>query len=99
MLAVLKYDDGTIYAARKGDGPIFAEGKSDRRFLTVDEVIEFLEPFRGLKFYNSATENTSFRVKDGVVACDELDYWTDDIEDLSEAFCIENFFYEYLREE
>ncbi len=57
-------------------GPIYASTQVRDRDLTVDEVIDFLKPYRGMKFRNSATEDTSFCVKDGVVYCDQLDYWT-----------------------
>ncbi len=82
MLKILEAVDGTVYASTKGRSQV----------LTVDEVIEFLEDYRGMEFYNGAAEDTSFRVQHGMVACDRLDFWTSELEDSEYAERIEDWF-------
>ena len=67
--------DGTVYA------------NADEWMVDVDELIEFLEPFRGKKFYNGAVENLGFRVNAEQIWCDEMDYILGKIDD--EELCEE----------
>lgn len=54
------------------DGTVF--GIPDDDNVLVDEVIAFLEPYRGKRFWNGATGNFAFRLEDGTVYCDDKDW-------------------------
>jgi hypothetical protein len=84
MIKVFKSPDGIIF------------GCPENTEVTVDEVIEFLEQHRGKKFYNGAAEDTSFRVKDGIISCDTSKFFVEEAydsydeelaEDIADFFC------------
>ena len=54
------------------DGTVFARSTSSD--ASVDEIIDFLEAYRGMRFWNGAAGNIAFRVVDGVVCCDSEEY-------------------------
>lgn len=54
------------------DGCIYAE--ADDHDATVDEVIAFLEQFRGKRFWNGAAGDVAFRFDGEVVCCDSADF-------------------------
>lgn len=41
---------------------------------TVDEMIAFLEQYRGMRYYVGAVEDLSFLISDGTVHCDSSSY-------------------------
>lgn len=69
--------DGTVYAI------------PEDQYILVDELIDFLEPYRGKLFWNGATEQFSFRVDEDMVVCDEQNFQlgcvSEDDEELFEA--------------
>lgn len=70
-------EDGTVYANAGWD------------YLSIDELIEFLEEHRGKGFYNTAAADLAFCVDENYVRCDELDTLLEGIEDeeLYEEIC------------
>jgi hypothetical protein len=50
------------------DGTVFVVPVGDK--ILVDEVIALLEPFRGKRFWNGATEDLAFRLEDDTIYCD-----------------------------
>lgn len=54
--------DGTVYAKATGSE------------ATIDEVIEFLEQFRGMRFWNGATGDVAFRLDGNTICCDSHNY-------------------------
>ncbi len=82
MLKIFKAEDGTIYASTQN---------RDQE-LTVDDVLDFLSLFSGMVFSNTAASNTSFRYKDGVVSCDSLECWTDELTEFDYGQRIEDWF-------
>lgn len=54
--------DGTVYAKATGSE------------ATIDEVIEFLEQFRGMYFWNGATGDVAFRLDGNTICCDSAEY-------------------------
>lgn len=73
--------DGTVYAGAD-------------YYLPVEELIEFLEQFRGKLFYNGAAESLGFRIDGEHVWCDTLDYILGEIEDDDLCFEVCDYFYE-----
>lgn len=75
------------------DGSIYA--KAEGLDANVDEVIEFLEQFRGMRFWNGAAGDVAFRLDGEVVCCDSADFQiqcaSEKDELLGEMIC--NFFY------
>ena len=55
-------DDGTVFA--------FSTGYD----ASVDEVIEFLEAYRGKRFWNGATGDVTFRLDGETICCDSKDF-------------------------
>lgn len=48
--------------------------KSTDYITTVDEMIAFLEQYRGMQFYVGATEHLAFLISNGFVSCDDCSY-------------------------
>ena len=75
------------------DGSIYA--KADGYEATVDEVIEFLEQFRGMLFWNGAAGDVAFRLNGNVVCCDHADFQIECAREKNEllAEMVRDFFY------
>ena len=58
MIQKFTCTDGTVFVVPVGDE------------ILVDEVIALLEPFRGKRFWNGATEDLAFRLEDDTIYCD-----------------------------
>ena len=54
------------------DGSIYAKAEGNE--VTVDELIEFLEQFRGKLFWNGASGDVAFRIEGNIVCCDSADF-------------------------
>ena len=54
------------------DGAVFA--KSTSFDASVDEVIDFLEQYRGMRFWNGAAGEVVFRLDEGTICCDSADF-------------------------
>ena len=54
------------------DGTVFLVPDSD--VILVDEVIALLEPFRGKRFWNGATDDFAFRLENDTIYCDAKDF-------------------------
>ena len=54
------------------DGAVFA--KSTSFDASVDEVIDFLEQYRGMRFWNGAAGDVAFRLDGGTICCDSADF-------------------------
>ena len=50
------------------NGIVFAA--ADAEFVSVDDVISFLEQFRGMSFWNGATGDVAFRFVNKTICCD-----------------------------
>ena len=55
-------DDGTVFA--------FSTGYD----ASVDEVIEFLEAYRGKRFWNGAAGDVTFRLDGETICCDSKEF-------------------------
>lgn len=84
MIKQFTCSDGSIYAKAEGFN------------ATVDEVIEFLEQFRGMFFGNGATGDVAFRLDGDTICCDSADFQiqcaSEKDELLGEMIC--EFFYD-----
>ena len=70
MIKTLECSDGTVYAV------------SNRKKISVNELIDFLEKHRDKKFTIIADNVVSFRIKDNTIACNESYFFTEDANDL-----------------
>lgn len=75
------------------NGMVFA--KADGIEATVDEVIDFLEQFRGLRFWNGASGDVAFRLDNECVCCDSADFHVECASRVDEALgeMVCNFFF------
>ena len=62
MIKTFICDDGTVFA--------FSTGYD----ASVDEVIEFLEAYRGKRFWNGAAGDVTFRLDGETICCDSKDF-------------------------
>ena len=74
------------------NGMVFAA--SDEEFVLVDDVIAFLEQFRGMSFWNGATGDVAFRFANKTVCCDSKEQQIAEAHEVGEAVgeMVEAFF-------
>ena len=53
------------------NGMVFAA--ADSYYASVDDVIDFLEQFRGMTFYHGASGDVAFRLDGNTIICESLD--------------------------
>ena len=75
------------------NGMVFA--MSDNGDASIDEVIAFLEPFRGMRFRNGASGDVAFRLDNGYICCDSASYHVQYASEVDEQLgeIVNDFFY------
>lgn len=83
MIRKITCSNGMVYAV------------SDNYDASVDEVIAFLEQFRGMRFWNGASGDVAFRLDNGCICCDSASYHAQSAYEVDEELgeIVDDFFY------